>query len=445
MSLGARLGRRGRFIGLLLLVVGISAFFVTASTPAAQASSPLAPNFSLPDIYGHNFTLSSYRGTHVVVVEFTSLSCSECQIVEQSLMSLYSNYNQSGTSDVIIASVYTQPQFGDSISALRAYHNQNHVTWTMAQDTPSDTVTNSYGADAIPVVVIIDKQGHAVYDVAGAQSTAQLHATISSALAGTATTISIVTIGVFALAAVAGVSTFFSPCAFPMFPGYMGLYLGLDTTAASSRPTYGGTYRGAVRRALSAGSATAMGMIVVFLVIGVALVLAASLISGYIPYLLIIVGVALIGLGLLLFTNLQYWKVIAPLQRLWARMRGIDPEKAASAPTAASGRGFYLKLFGYGMGYAAAAAGCVAPVILSAIVAGLALGLVGGIINILIYSATAAALMIAVTVLLALAGKRFVNQLKAYTPLIKKVSAGVLIVVGAYLVYFYDIAWLVRV
>ncbi len=95
------------------------------------------------------------------------------------------------------------------------------------------------------------------------------------------------------------------------------------------------------------------------------------------------------------------------------------------------------------MGYAAAAAGCVAPVIFSAIIAGLALGLIGGIVNILIFTLTAAGLMIGVTVLIAVAGKRFVNQLKAYTPLIKKVSAVVLVIVGVYLVYFYYTAWVV--
>ena len=93
------------------------------------------------------------------------------------------------------------------------------------------------------------------------------------------------------------------------------------------------------------------------------------------------------------------------------------------------------------MGYAAAAAGCVAPVILSAFIAGLALGLWGGILNTLIFGLTAALLMVVVTVVLGVAGKRYVNQLKALTPVIKKVSAIALILVGVYLVYFYYTAW----
>jgi cytochrome c-type biogenesis protein len=444
------LSRSRRWLAAIVVVVLVATVVLAGlyfghyppSTKSSSASQPLAPNFTLTDIYGQNFTLSSYRSNTVVLIEFTSLSCAECQIVEQSLKTLSTQYNQSGTTKVELVSIYIEPQFGDSIPALKAYHTKNNITWTMAQDTPSLAVSRSYGVSDIPNVVIVDEQGHMVYQVVGAQSTSQLQSTISSSLAGTATPISVVTVSVFALAALAGVSTFFSPCAFPMFPGYMGLFLGLNAGKEEST-TAGGSYKGAAGRAMKAGSITALGMIIVFLAIGTLLILAASLVSGYIPYLLIIVGVILVGLGALLLTNLQYWRVVTPLQRLWHRIRGTPETNAPIVAAPPSGEGLYLKLFSYGMGYAAAAAGCVAPVIFSAIIAGLALGLVGGIVNILIFSLTAALLMIVVTVMLALAGKRYVNLLKAYTPLIKKVSAVALIVVGAYLIYFYYTAWVV--
>lgn len=415
---------------------------VLPSARAAGASQGLAPTFSLTDIYGKNFTLSDFRNNSVVVIEFTSLSCSECQIVDKSLAALYSNYNRTGQTHVQIISVFIEPQFGDTNPALRAFQQKNNVTWYIAQDTPSLAVSSAYGVEDIPDIVIINEKGQPVYNDAGAQSTAQLQSSINAALSGTASTISIVTVSVFLLAAVAGVSTFFSPCAFPMFPGYMGLFLGINANAPESSNSSGGTYKGAARRALVAGSVTAMGMIIVFLIIGLALIFASSLISPYIPDLLVVVGSVLIGLGALLLTNLQYWRIVAPLQGLWARLTGAgSPGGASAAAPVVGGKGFHLRLFSYGMGYAAAAAGCVAPVIFSAIFAGLALGLVGGIVNILIYSLTAAALMIVVTVALALAGKKYVNVLKAYTPWIKKISAGVLIVVGIYLIAFYYTAW----
>lgn len=429
---------------VLVVLVGVAvAYFghVIPSTSSGPSGSE-APGFTLTSIYGQNFSLSQYRNSSVVVIEFTSLSCAECQIVEKSLASLYTNYNATGSTNVHIISIYVEPQFGDTIPALQAYHAKNNITWTMAQDTMSLTVYREYGVTALPTVVVIDKQGQVVYDVTGVQNTNQLQSSINSALSGTAEAVSIVTVSVFGLAAIAGVTTFFSPCAFPMFPGYMGLFLGLNANQSSGTPASGTAYKGAARRAAFAGSMTALGMIVVFLIVGVALIVAANEVSGYIPDLLIAVGVVLVALGALLLTNLQYWRIITPLQNLWYRLGGKRPEETLATQTPTSGRAFYAKLFGYGMGYAAAAAGCVAPVIFSAIIAGLALGTLDGIINILIFSGTAAVLMIVVTVLLAMAGQRYVNQLKAFTPIIKKVSAVVLIVVGLYLIYFFYTAWI---
>ncbi len=439
--------RLRRVVSVLAIVAVLvaAAVFVglgTLTTKGSATKSTVAPDFTLTDIFGKTFSLSSYRNSSVVLIEFTSLSCSACQIVEQDLKTLYSSYNQTGTTDVHIASIYVEPQFGDTIPALKSYQAQENITWTMAQDTSTLAVSTAYGVADLPTVLIVDLHGDVVYDSTGLQDSGRLQSTISSALAGSAAAISLVSVSVFALAAVAGVSTFFSPCAFPMFPGYMSLFLGLNTREAASPSPGGASYGGAARRAMTAGSVTVLGMLLVFLIIGAALIFTAGLISGYIPDLLIAVGVVLIALGALLFTNLQYWRIVTPFQRLWQRLGGRKPEENLADPTPPSGRGFYLKLFSYGMGYAAAAAGCVAPVILSAIIAGLALGWLGGVANTLIFSLTAALLMIVTTVLLGVAGKKYVNQLKALTPVIKKVSAAALILVGGYLVYFYYTAWI---
>jgi cytochrome c-type biogenesis protein len=435
-------------VALVVVVVAVVAVAAYAAVVGLHLSlgtnsGTMAPDFTLTDINGQNFTLSHYRGNSVVVIDFTSVTCSECQVVEQTLKSLWSNYNATGKSPVQIVSVYTSPQFGDTVPAIKAFQAKNGITWVLTRDTMQDSIQHAYGVTADPTVVVVDKQGHTVYNTYGSTITQNLPSSVSQALAGTAAPVEIVTFSVFALAAIAGVTTFFSPCAFPMFPGYMSLFLGLNTGRASASADGKDAYKGAARRALSAGGVAALGMLVVFLAIGLALIYAASTVSGYIPDFMPIVGVVLIVLGALLLTNLQYWRIVAPFQALWRRIRGASSDPAAAAPVGPAGEdGFYLKLFGYGMGYAAAAAGCVAPVILSAIVAGMVLSTVDGVLNILIYSLTAALLMVVVTLIIALAGQRYVNVLKAYTPLIKKVSAVVLVVVGIYLVYFYYTAWI---
>ncbi len=429
-------------VAIALAITVVSVYFGYGALAARPhgSSTAHAPNFTLTDIFGQPFTLSNYRNSSVVVLEFTSLSCSACQIVEQNLKTLYASYNQSGSSEVHIASIYVEPQYGDTIPALKTHQAANNITWTMVQDTPSLSVMTAYAVVDLPTLFVVDEHGYIVYETSGIPSPSDLKSTVSTALTGSAAAISLVPVSVFALGAIAGVTTFFSPCAFPMFPGYMSLFLGLN--APRPAESSGGTYQGAARRAVLAGSFTALGMLIVFVVIGTALILTVGAIAGYIPYLLIAVGVVLVALGALLFTNLQYWRIVTPFQRAWRRISGRTGEEAISALPDPSGKGLYVKLFSYGMGYAAAAAGCVAPVILSAIVAGLALGLLGGIVNTLIFGLTAAILMIAVTVLLAVAGKKYVNQLKALTPVIKKASAVALILVGTYLVYFYYTAWI---
>ncbi len=432
---------------ILVVVVAVAAgaFVVWRLLPSSSAGSSggsVAPNFAVTEISGQNFTLDSYRNQSVVLILFTSTTCSACQIVEKSLKTIQASYARPDQPSLQLISIFTDPQLVDTVHAMKAYQATDNITWGMAQDTMTDSIQHAYGVTEDPTVVIVDKPGRITYDTSGGQSTTQLSNAIASAESGKAAAVSLVTVSVFALAALAGVTTFFSPCAFPMFPGYMGLFLGLNAKGTESSDALGSTYGRATRRAVIAGSATALGMIVVFLALGLALILAANAIGGFIPFFLVLVGGALIVLGALLLTNLQYWRIITPLQNLWARLRGRPANgTVGGGPAPAPGQGLYLKLFGYGMGYAAAASGCVAPVIFSAIVAGLALGFYDGILNILIFGLTAAVLMIVVTVLLALAGKRFVSRLSALTPIIKKVSAVVLVIVGIYLIYYYYTAW----
>jgi cytochrome c-type biogenesis protein len=427
-------------IAIVLVAVYLASVFIVPRNQGTSAS--LAPDFTLTDISGRQFTLSDYRNNSVVVIDFTSLSCGECQNIEQSLKVLYATYNSSGDSSVKIISIYIEPQFGDTIPNLKAYQAANNITWTMAQDTPTLSVKTAYGVSDIPNVVIINKQGYAIYDETGAQGTGQIQSAIQSAGSGTSTAINIAQISVFALAVIAGIATFFSPCAFPMLPGYMSLYLGLNTNVVSSQPSKEVTYKGAARRAVIAGSATALGMMTVFLVIGVVVIIAASTVTKYIPYLQPIVGVVLVVLGLLLLTNLQYWRIVAPFQRLGQRLRKSEQTETEGSPTTPSAKGFYLKLFTYGTGYGASAAGCIAPLYISVIVVGMLSGWLNGLITILLYSLTAALLMIVITVMLSLASQKYVDKLKSYTPLIKKISAVVLVIVGVYLVAFYYFAWI---
>jgi cytochrome c biogenesis protein CcdA len=154
-----------------------------------------------------------------------------------------------------------------------------------------------------------------------------------------------------------------------------------------------------------------------------------------------IIGVILILLGALMFTNIQYWKVVKPFQRVAQVFKKQQPETGEQASEGPKKEKFYGKLFGYGMGYGAASAACVAPVFIAVILTAMVVSVFFGIVTLLLFSLTSALLMIVITVILAAVSRKWVDKLKQYTDIIKKISAAVLILVGVYFVAYFYYAW----
>lgn len=140
-----------------------------------------------------------------------------------------------------------------------------------------------------------------------------------------------------ALAFMAGVSTLFSPCSFPLFPGYVLYYLGSKL----------------LPKAALGGLACASGIIAVFLVIGVALSLLGNLVSKYMPFLQVVAGVTIVSMGALMVSG----------RTLMFSLKLRAPKN----------RGFAGLLL-YGIVYGLAAAGCSAPIFFSMLLYAFSLG-----------------------------------------------------------------------
>src|SRR3989475_9711585 len=102
----------------------------------------------------------------------------------------------------------------------------------------------------------------------------ELEATIALALQGKAPAIDFQQVSIFALAAIAGIASFFSPCSFPMLPGYMAFFLTID----SKNPG-----RITKRRAVLSGALSSVGSIVVYAIIAAVLVAPARAASAFAP------------------------------------------------------------------------------------------------------------------------------------------------------------------
>ncbi len=218
---------------------------------------------------------------------------------------------------------------------------------------------------------------------------------------------------VVAVAAISGLAAFFSPCVFPLLPGYVVYRLGASRQAR-------------LGRAAAIGLAGAAGVVVVNLLIG-ALIAALGTATPFqpdprrdIPAVLAIrfgAGVLVVVLGLLALSGRTLGSAVA---RLGSALAGVAPDSSGTLTTT----------FVYGLTYNAAGLGCTGPILLALVVYALASG--QALLAFAVFSLTMATLMFSVTLLSGLAGRAATTRLAGATERLQRLGAIILIVVGTY-------------
>jgi cytochrome c-type biogenesis protein len=409
----------------LIIVVFILIFVILIALFSSSGEVKKAPEFTLTDIDGNTFNLTDFEGK-VVLLDMMSIPCKGCKIVEKNLQEVYPDY----VDEVIIISV--DVLVDDTNEMLHDYRNSHNINWTIAKDT--DDMILKYSAEQIPKIIIINGEGYATFE-GEVVEVSTLRSELDKAISGEAQAIAIQEASYVSLAILAGFAFFFSPCAFPMLPGYLAYYLKKGSEEGTKIP---------LRRAALAGTISAIGIILVSLILGVVVIFAGTSILEGVAMLGLVVGIILIVLGGLLLTPFQYWKIVRPFQSLWAKLRAMGKKKpkegeaeATAGAATQGGGGFYGGLFLYGLGYGAAAAGCTAPIFIAVLISALSAGLAFGLAVLILYNAVAAVLMISITIAIAHFGAGAAQKLSQYTEVIKKISGVVLIVVGIYLLWIY--------
>lgn len=402
-------------VGIVALVI-VAILYGALSMGALSGTVKPIEDFSLTDIHGTPWNLSDHSDK-VVVLDFMAISCPPCEKVRQSLVVAIEDFTED---EFEIISVAVGP---DTDLELRGYQVERGVEWTVARDTVD--LVNQFGVAQLPKVVVIDKDGYATFETIVDEGPSKFRSEIDAALEGTAKPISIAQLSIFATGAFMGIAVYFSPCSFPMLPGFISFYLSTETAAEKKK---------SVRTILSSGIITGLGIVLVFLIIGlIAISLGEAVnLADYLIYMGPIVAVILIVLGSLMLTNLQYHALIRPFQKLRAKLFG---EKA---PGDEDQTGYYTKLFSYGVGYGAAATACTAPLFIAVLLAAIVAGtFMDGLIMLLMFSITILLLMTSITLLLSVFGQESVQKLAAHTDTIKKISGVILVIVGVYLLYYY--------
>ena len=406
-----------------------------------------APDFEAQWVGGDNdgetFKLSDLQGK-VVVLDLMATTCSPCKdIADDMLTPLHEKYKDDPGVVIISLSVGE-----DTPEGLMAYSEEHGYHWLHALDVNKEAF-EAYNGIKIPKIVIIDPSGDLVYEKSSNRIPLdEVEDTVVSAKSGLADTINLQSGSIWLMAVGAGFLSFFSPCSFPLLPGYVSFYL------MRKKETSGGLNEQTMRAALPAGLAASAGILTIFLGLAIFGIFFSEAVREMVPVLIPITGAIILIMGLIMVADIDISRFTYPIKEKFAAgAKKLKPiflppiEKILSFITRKEIKfeenedsemmGQYL----YGLGYGAASAGCTAPVFIALLVASMSYTLFNTALIFTLYAVTTAALMVTFTLLVAASQDTIVNKMRASTGLIKKIGGAVLSIVGLYLVYQYVTVW----
>jgi peroxiredoxin len=124
-----------------------------------------APDFSLPGVDGHTYTLQSFRDAKVLVVVFLCNHCPTSQAYEQRLIRLTADYASKGVSVVGISpnapsslriDELGYSDVGDGFADMKTRARQAGYNFPYLYDGATETASKQYGPVATPHVFIFD-------------------------------------------------------------------------------------------------------------------------------------------------------------------------------------------------------------------------------------------------------------------------------------------------
>jgi cytochrome c-type biogenesis protein len=214
-----------------------------------------------------------------------------------------------------------------------------------------------------------------------------------------------------AFAFAAGMLATVNPCGFSMLPAYLGYFVGLEDGEAP------GTER-AVGRALAVGGVMTAAFVAVFAVMGLVITQISSRVQEHLPWVTIVVGVGLIGLG-----------VAATMGRT-VSLRLPKLQKGTGSRELSS-----MALFG--TSYALSSLTCTISSFLAAVSPTLdQSGIIAGTLTFVFYGLGMGAIVVALTVAVALARGSVVARFRQLMRYVHVLSGVLLVVVGGYLAYY---------
>jgi cytochrome c-type biogenesis protein len=214
-----------------------------------------------------------------------------------------------------------------------------------------------------------------------------------------------------ALALAAGMAATVNPCGFALLPAYLSAFVGLDDEGATGKI-------GAVRRALTVSAALTTGFVLVFGLFGLIVTPFALRIETSLPWVTIVIGLGLAGLGIALLAGRQLALSIPKLNR-----GGRD--------------GTLPSMFLFGVSYAVASLSCtIGPFLAVTTSSFRSDSWLAGLGVFVAYGVGMGIVVTTLTVAVALAKTGLVSRIRGAIPTINRVAGGLLVVAGLYVAYY---------
>ena len=392
------------------------------------------------------FHLNDHRGS-VIVLDLMAKDCSNCHLVQEHLEKNMDEWHEtaeaSGKSlkifaygawyhesvDVLNQSVseYTVPLYPTGFGSTEAA--------VLADGSTTDPVRlfTTGGTGQIPVVLILDEEGYIIAQQATGtpiDGWAEFDRIMETALTGDISETFDSRIGweepetsftaVFVLGLILSILVYFSPCAFPVLPGFISYYLSLG--AREDELIEQGKLKTGMPSSFNIGVLSGLGMWTFFGIIGVvALVMGEAFAkSGIIHYIAIFIALLLVVLGSMMLLGITS-HVMGFVQNLVDKYSTTESDE-----TFTPRRNMYL----YGIGYAAASIDCTAAAVLPFVIflstlgtTAIGFGIAGLMVGLLV-------LMIAVTMLVGMGRQVMINFLRRATGHIKMIGSWMMIMAG---------------
>jgi cytochrome c biogenesis protein CcdA len=202
-----------------------------------------------------------------------------------------------------------------------------------------------------------------------------------------------------------------NPCGFAMLPAYLAMFLGDDTATGDSG-------RSVVPRAFAVSAVLTLGFVAVFGLFGLIISPLAVQVEQYLPWATVVIGIALVGLGVALLAGRQLTLRLPKLAK-----GGTD--------------GGLRSMFLFGVSYAVASLSCTIGPFLA--VTSTTLGgqsVASGVAVFVVYGLGMGLVITALTVTVALAKAGLVTRLRSAMPLISRISGVLLVLAGAYVAWY---------